>query len=124
MILYIDTTPGDNIILALKRDGDVIVRKEFFAHRLQAEKLLPGIEKLLKAKKLSLRDLKKIEIDNVGGSFTALRIGVVTANALAFALGIPIIGTEGRTKKTKGINIVEPKYSQEPVVTVKKKELV
>ncbi|KKR21470.1 MAG: Glycoprotease family protein [Parcubacteria group bacterium GW2011_GWE2_39_37] len=124
MILFIDTIAGDNIILALKKGKDVLARKEFEARRQQAEKLLPEIDKLLKKQRLTLKDIEKIEINNSGGSFTSLRIGVVTANALAYAIGVPIAGVAGKTKKTKGIQIVAPEYNQEPVITVKKKGLV
>lgn len=124
MTLCIDTTEGDDVVIALKQGKVVLAQKTFGARRQQAEKLLPEIDKLLKKQKLTLDDVKKIEINNAGGSFTSLRIGIVTANALAYALHIPISGTIGKTKKTKGMQIVEPQYSSAPVVTIKKKGLL
>ncbi|MFH0973018.1 MAG: hypothetical protein V1768_03475 [Patescibacteria group bacterium] len=89
---------------------------------MQAEKLLPAIDKLLKKNKIKLSDIKKIQVENQGGSFTALRIGVVTANALGYALGIPVEGTQklenrqqitdSRNQKSKNnFSVVEPIYT-------------
>jgi len=103
MILYIDTTLKDKISLALLREEgkvfQIINLKELVAYRQQAEKLLPNIEKLLQEEKLKPSDLKKIVVNNYGGSFTSLRIGVINANALAFALKIPVLA--GSLKKIK-----------------------
>lgn len=125
MILFIDTTSNKDIFLALTDGKDLITELREPSERLQAELLLPLIEKLLKQNKVKLADLDGIEVNNHGGSFTSLRIGVVTANALAFALGIPVIGIDKKdVKKKKGISIIEPKYSFEPQITMKKPKLV
>lgn len=124
MILYIDTTYNNEILIILKRGRDLILaKKKFKALFKQAEKLLPAIEKLLKDNKLKLSNLSGIEVKNSGGSFTALRIGVVTANALAYALKLPLIADgQAKTIKSGGVNfkVVCPAYDREPEITVKK----
>jgi len=124
MILYIDTTQNNLIEVSLKDKNKLVAVKKFKSHRTQAEKLLPAIEKLLKANKLKLSDLKKIEVGNRGGSFTSLRIGVVTANALAYALGISVEGNDGASKIVRSgrrsFKVAEPIYDREPEITVKK----
>jgi tRNA threonylcarbamoyl adenosine modification protein YeaZ len=115
MTLYINTADQEQVIIAL-RDGNKIVKQSTFkASRSQAEKLLPAIEKLLKSTHSKLTDLKKIEVANFGGSFTALRIGVITANALGYALSIPVVSESLRgVKKFKKISVVEPAYDRPP----------
>jgi len=123
MTLYINTTQNNLIEISLKNKNKPMAFKKFKSGRTQAEKLLPAIDKLFKANKLKLSDLNSIEIENRGGSFTSLRIGVVTANALAYALGIAVVG-QGKTKVVKRgkekFNVVEPLYSEEPQITAKK----
>ena len=59
--------------------------------------------------------IKKIVVVNVGESFTALRIGVLTANALGYALGIPVISNQGTVAtKLKKFSVVAPIYQREP----------
>jgi len=121
MTLYINTVSRDEIIIAL-RDNDSLsasksaVRK-IKVNRNQAEKLLPAIEAYLKSKKVKLSDLKKIIVASRGGSFTSLRVGVITANALAYALKIPVEAEEKTGKKNKKFgrySLVEPDYDREP----------
>jgi len=126
MILYIDTTQGDNITIAIKNSnhrrggtGRVVAQKKFKAKYSQAEKLLPMIDKLLKQNKLNIKNIKKIQVANENGSFTALRIGVVTANALGYALGVPVIGCRMSDVGSRKFDIVEPIYSKEPNITQK-----
>ena len=57
MILYIDTTHGDDIIIAIKNGHKVVARKKFQTKRNQAEKLLPAIDKLLGTAKIKLSAL-------------------------------------------------------------------
>ncbi|MBU4257098.1 hypothetical protein L6249_01690 [Candidatus Parcubacteria bacterium] len=136
MILFIDTTQGDNIIVAVKKNvrgqDEIAAQKKIKAKYAQAEKLLPMIDKMLAQNKLKIKDIKKIKVVNRGGSpdaairtsFTALRIGAVTANALGFALRVPVEGTiniKCREKLKNGLkkfNIVEPVYGKEPNITL------
>jgi len=122
MTLSINTTQNNLIEISLKDKNKLIAVKKFKSHRTQAEKLLPAIEKLLKANKLKLSDLHSLEVANSGGSFTSLRIGVVTANALAYALGIPAAGEEGYKLKAgkQKFSVVEPLYDRQPEITKKK----
>lgn len=58
----------------------------------ESEKLLSTISKLLKRAKKKFEDLERIIVVNGPGPFSAVRIGVTTANILGFALNIPILG--------------------------------
>jgi tRNA threonylcarbamoyl adenosine modification protein YeaZ len=116
MTLYINTASQAETIIALIDKNQKRVSKKFkFANR-QAEKLLPAIDKLLKANKLKLSGIKKIMVASHGGSFTSLRIGVVTANALGYALKVPVISEEsGKADKIfSKYSLIEPVYSSEP----------
>lgn len=126
MILSINTTHNNAVEIILKLgDGSALAKKKFKAPFKQTEKLLPAIEKLLKDNKFKLNDLSGIEVKNSGGSFTALRIGVVTANALAYALGISVSGSHHGASKTVrsgrlSFKVIEPIYDREPEITTKK----
>ena len=124
MTLYINTASYDEIIIALYDGAKVIVQKKITAPRRQAEKLVPAIDKLLKTQKIKLSALKKIVVASYGGSFTSLRIGVITANALAYALKIPV-ESEMKTKKANKrfgrYSLVEPVYDREPNIGISKK---
>jgi tRNA threonylcarbamoyladenosine biosynthesis protein TsaB len=58
----------------------------------EAEKLLPKIIELFKKANTKFEDLKKIIVIQGPGSFTALRVSIAVANALAYALKVPVIG--------------------------------
>jgi tRNA threonylcarbamoyl adenosine modification protein YeaZ len=114
MILLIDTTKANLIKLGLRQGGSIIEAIEVDTNRNQAELLLPQIEKLLKKRHLTLKDLEAIEVANGEGSFSSLRLGIVTANALGYALGIPVQDDSGLAKKTAGLAVIDPIYDGEP----------
>lgn len=131
MTLFINTASFEDIILEFKDvNNNKLKTHAFKAPRQQAEKLLPAISKMLIATKKSLQDIKKIEVVVRGGSFTSLRIGVVTANALGYAMKIPVEAVEASGQKiTDGLdkifstyNIAVPRYDKEPNIGVKKKK--
>lgn len=125
MILYINTTLADEIIISLRSDTKILTTKKIKSPRTQAEKLLPAIDSLLKAQKVKFAQLKKIIVANAGGSFTSLRIGVITANALAYALEIPVVAETESNKKSRqfaGYSLVEPIYDREPNIGISKKK--
>lgn len=122
MILYINTIKDESekIGIRLEKNKRMLANEELAAKYAQAEKLLPAVEKLLKKNKSRLSDIKKIVVENRGGSFTAARIGVVTANALAYALGVKVAGMDNNEKRKGKINIVLPSYSGRPNITKKR----
>jgi len=125
MILYINTTFPEEIIIALRDGHKTVSQKKILAPQSQAGKLLPTIDRLLKLKKVKLSALEKIIVANYGGSFTALRIGVITANALAYGLRIPIEAEPGRRKFIKkfvGHTLIMPCYDRSPNIGISRKK--
>lgn len=123
MILYINTANSETIELQVKSEEKIVSKSKFLAKFRQSEKLLPEIEKLLEKNKTDLKGIKEVLIENKGESFTALRIGVIVANALGFALGIPVraVGTKVSKAHEKKFSVVKPMYNREPNITMKKK---
>ena len=121
MTLYIDTSKNNLIYLALKSGDELILEKKIAVQYSQAEKLLPGIDKLLKSANSDITKIKKIIVVNSGEGFTALRIGIITANALGFALNIPVFSSDNKQiKSAYDFSIIKPKYKKEPNITVSK----
>lgn len=133
MFLYINTSSHEKIILALfDKSGKVLVMKKIKAVYQQSEKLLSEINKIIP----KIKDLKGIIVVIGPGGFTSLRIGIATANAMAWSLNIPILGVENKSglgdkilidknfKKILNKRVfkqVLPKYGKEPNITKSKK---
>jgi len=114
MVLTIDTTLNDYIQISLIGGGKKIAKK-LRAPRLQTEKLLPLIVKMMAAKGMSWKDIEEVRVQNQGASFTSLRIGVLTANALAYALRVPAKSlADGEVFVFPGGQAVKPHYASEP----------
>ena len=89
MYLLISTPVNDHFSVAIGTKK-VLDNKAVAKEYSQAELLLKTINDLLVANKKKLKDLKGIIIVQGPGAFSALRIGISTANALAYSLNIPI----------------------------------
>lgn len=98
-IIYIDTTDNTKVVVGLTV-GQKTETVERPLDTRKAQVVLPLIQELLKKHNLQMADIESIEVNPGPGSFTGVRVGVSIANALGFALGIPVNG-----KKTE-----EPKY--------------
>jgi len=94
MILYLNTLDNKQIEVCLKQGEQILLCQKIAAERVQAEKLLLTVDAVLKKKKIKLKDIKAVEVKNRGGSFTSLRVGIAVANALGFALDVPVSGTD------------------------------
>ncbi|HOZ56281.1 MAG: Glycoprotease family protein [Parcubacteria group bacterium ADurb.Bin316] len=125
MILYINTIKdqADRIELKIKKNSKILVATTIKARAQQSEKLIPGIRRLLNDQGIDIKEIKKIEVENYGGSFTALRIGVATANALGYALCLPVFGAVGSKKESKDFDVVAPLYNKNPDITISHKKL-
>lgn len=145
MYLFIDTSNIEYIMLALiDAQGGVLAKEKIAAKYKQSEKLIKEIERLgnrIKGLKSIRESLKGIIVVKGPGSFTGLRIGVTTANALGFSLGVPVVGVMGefeemikdlikkleiqgrrlnQHRKLKGFReYVVPEYGMEPKITLR-----
>lgn len=74
-------------------DAEGAIASLAFRHRMDlAKRLLPYVEAALEMAGAALRDLEGIAVSLGPGSYTGIRIGVVTAKALAYAAGLPLAG--------------------------------
>ncbi len=103
MILRIDTRGGSTakdrkvIKVSLKKEGKEVAGLSA-ENEYGSQALLPLIFKLLRTTNFELKTLQGIEVETGPGSFTGLRVGVSVANALGFALGIPVNGKKIETE--------------------------
>ncbi len=146
MILYLDTTERDSFTLAWVTRQGIEYQKTVPSVRAHAEKLLKAINTLLNPSPSQgevglpasggvrvggVKKIKGIAVVKGPGSFTSLRIGIATANALGFALGVPVLGLSkpltgtkaeiGKLLKSlssgKKMTFVLPKYGRAPYIT-------
>src|SRR5437762_1025561 len=98
--LFIDTASNKEITIGLFIDEQkYFLKKELGFHKAQV--VLPLIDELLKKHKLTIKDINALEVNKGPGSFTGVRVGVSVANALSYALGVPVNGKKA---------LVEPLY--------------
>ena len=135
MLLLINTADSQATVLVLIEGKKILVKREFQGQYHQSEKLLPALKAMLKSADATWLQLKAVGVVSGPGSFTALRLGVVTANTLAFSLRIPAVGLKlkstdtlnglvnqltRRAPKAKFPALVLPLYGQAPNITRKK----
>ena len=96
MTLKIDTTERAEIKVELENPKSGKVQKLVQKQKLGSQGLLPMIVKILKKNELNLKDLTAVEVNCGPGSFTGTRVGVSVANALGFALDVPVNGKKGK----------------------------
>lgn len=103
--IYIDTTDNTKVLVRLTIDQEMFIKEKKVEAR-SAQLVLPLIEELLIGHGLKPQDLDGVEVNVGPGSFTGVRVGVSIANAIAFALQIPV----NKTKIIGGKTLIEPKY--------------
>lgn len=129
MILFINTSRTDLIQVKLIDQSKVVAQLENHEQYTQSELLLGMIEKLLKSAKLKINGLTAIAVVSGPGAFSALRLGITTANTLAWSLQIPVIEVSSDQAvndetlikslpiKSTDFKPVIPKYGSEPNIT-------
>ncbi len=98
------------------------------AHRTLAVTIHEKINQLLTVQARSLYSIARVGIYEGPGSFTGLRIGFSTANALGYSLGVPVVQATGDDWVQKCLMAEADKfipagikYGQEPHVTAQKR---
>jgi tRNA threonylcarbamoyladenosine biosynthesis protein TsaB len=80
-------TATDVATVALVRDGEVLGERA-----TRAVRVLRDVEDLLEEAGLAAGDVDRIVVGTGPGSYTGLRMGLVTARTLAISLGVPVAG--------------------------------
>lgn len=108
MKLYIDSS--NNLKTVIKLDNTTYTQS--YTNPRQ-QNVLGAIVEALNQSNRHVTDITQIEVKPGPGSFTGLRVGHSIANALGFALQIPVNGADiGSTNL--------PKYGQAPTITPRK----
>lgn len=114
--------------LYLYESGKKLAEIKWEAHRTLASTLLEKIEQLLTLQGETLQSIKRIGVYEGPGSFTGLRIGFSTANALGYSLNVPVVQATGDdwaqkcfTAESGKFVPARPKYDQEPHITAQKR---
>ena len=94
IVLGIDT--ATDVVSVAVVDGEVVLAaSELRSERRHAEDVTPMIDFVVKRAGLGLNELAAIA-ENVGpGLFTGMRVGIASAQALAYALSLPLVGVDG-----------------------------
>ncbi len=99
MIILIDTSDKEKVIVSLRKTGEkeVVVTS---LNKFGSQALLPLIMEALKKQQIDFKDLSGVEVNTGPGSYTGLKVGVAVANALGYALNIPVNGKKLETDLT------------------------
>jgi tRNA threonylcarbamoyladenosine biosynthesis protein TsaB len=117
MIILTIRTDNPEAEVGLFHNNEQLAYEVWAAHRRLAETLHQKIHDLLKSQDKKIGDVEGIVCFKGPGSFTGLRIGLSVANALAYSLGVPIVGIEGsHTWLEKGITDITAKSLNDKVV--------
>lgn len=93
MVLHINTKDPKVVIVSLRED-DQTLKSLSEENKYGSQVLLPLIMKLLKPRGWDI--LEGIKVEEGPGSFTGLRVGSSVAQALGYALNIPVNGQVGK----------------------------
>lgn len=128
MLLLLDTSTGLCKLTII--EGTTNHEFEWQADRGLADGLLAYLEIQLASIEKSWTDITGLGVFKGPGSFTGLRIGITSMNAIAQALEIPIVGGQGDDWKTEivtklenGIDerVVMPEYGRDANITKPRK---
>lgn len=129
LVLTIRTDkPGAEI--GLYENNTQIAYETWQAHRQLAETIHNKLEKMLHSHNKELKNIDGVVVYKGPGSFTGIRIGASVAGALAYSLGIPIIGINGESWQVSGAQrlqdgaddmVVQLEYGSAAITTLPKK---
>ena len=104
--------------VALCRDGEPLGAYEINMGMTHSEGLVPQLEQLFARTGINKRDIELMSVSIGPGSFTGLRIGLATAEAIAYSLQIPLVGVN--TLKALAYNLPVEGILLAPVLDAQK----
>jgi len=132
--LYLDTSnPSATKLVLFDDEGKILLNDSWQSERNQTEELLERLDAALKKVKIYKDEFDVIFVNPGPGSYTGLRVGITTANLLAFSLNKPIFAARNENEAlAKGKNLgrdisflgfISPNYPNPPKITEKKSRL-
>jgi tRNA threonylcarbamoyladenosine biosynthesis protein TsaB len=130
MLILTIRTDNPEAEIGLYEDEKQLAYETWHAHRELSATIHKKIADVLALQGSTLQKLSGVVCFKGPGSFTGLRIGLTVADALAYGLEIPIVGTTGETWQADGIQkllagenekIALPEYGAEANITKQKK---
>ncbi len=131
-VLILDTSHRGELIVALANGRLRVLRHRFDTPG--SGQLLNLVEQLLHREKVSLRELTGIIVASGPGPFSALRAAASIANAMGYALDVPVTGIVGelsvkelvrrgmkKLARTKLGVVVRPHYGRPAHITKAKR---
>ncbi len=98
-------TSGPAASVGICEDGQLKAEYTLSNTRTHSETILPLAARLMEDLGLQPQDLSALAVNVGPGSFTGVRIGVCTANAMGMALGIPVIGIDALAALYQGLRV-------------------
>ncbi len=130
MIILCLATDQPEAHMGLYKDYKLLKEVRWQAHRELSNTIYEKLQALLDTQRLEVANIDGFVCYKGPGSFTGLRIGLSTANGLAYALNAKIVSTEGEDWQKDGIKrllkgenekIAMPHYGAEANITTPKK---
>jgi len=137
MLLLIDTSDYNGLHFALVPDAKSGKPTKEFRRQLafnENYKTLELLKKFLRTNKITPTKIDKIIVCSGPGSFTGIRVGIALAQAMGFALNIPVVAIPKEKIPAGGKNLAQLwklkpakklilNYGREPNITVTKKSM-
>jgi len=129
MILYV-RTDSPVAIIGLVDGKETLVERHLDLGRSTARELPSAIEVMLTDRGLGWTDIHGLVVFRGPGSFTGLRIGCTIVNTMAYALALPVVGSEGDAWIAEGVarltagkddKVVIPSYGADARITTPRK---
>lgn len=87
-------TSGRAGVVALARGGDVLAQSRLDETRRHARDLAPTVAELLREQGWKPREVDAVIVSRGPGSYTGLRVGIMSAKTFAYATGCALIAVE------------------------------
>jgi tRNA threonylcarbamoyl adenosine modification protein YeaZ len=134
--IYLDTTADKKLTVQV---GSTKLQRKLEHQQQASRNLLPLIQQAMKEEVVVFKDILGVATVAGPGPFTALRVGVATANTLALVLSVPVVGlradqfdsfedfvTKAARKLLQRVSglPVRPYYGRPPNITKRKKKII